>query len=113
MAEWELPPPPPQPVDARIACARGAADACARVAFELASRPDRRADELLAYRSRAVVAYAERCRGRQPVACVALARIHELGLGVAPDPVQAEALRVRAQELCAGPGAGRPGCGGG
>lgn len=111
VAEWELPAPPPQPVEPRLACARGAADACARVAFELASRPERKHEELLAYRSQAVVAYAERCRARQPVACVALARIHELGLGVTPDPAQAEALRARARELCAAGDPGRAGCG--
>ncbi|HMA94859.1 MAG TPA: hypothetical protein VKP30_19345 [Polyangiaceae bacterium] len=83
-------------------CVAGAPEACLRLAeaeaIHLSSAHE--LERSRAHRERAYSILVFQCNRRNPDACVTIARMHSLGVGVARDPVSERALLARAAILC-------------
>lgn len=85
-------------VDADRSCVTGNAIAC----LELADHEDsiQAFGKSRAHRERAYAILVLQCHHRDPDACVTIARMHALGLGIARDTASERALFARAKNLC-------------
>lgn len=85
-------------IDAEKSCVTGSAIAC----LELAEHEDsiQAFGKSRAHRERAYAILVLQCHRREPDACVTIARMHALGLGIARDVASERALFARAKTLC-------------
>jgi hypothetical protein len=85
-------------VDADRSCVTGNPIAC----LELADHEDsiQAFGKSRAHRERAYAILVLKCHNREPDACVTIARMHALGLGIARDAASERALFARAKTLC-------------
>lgn len=85
-------------VDADRSCVTGNPIAC----LELADHEDsiQAFGKSRVHRERAYAILVLQCHHREPDACVTIARMHALGLGIARDAASERALFARAKNLC-------------